>query len=509
MKILTTAQVREADLATILREPISSVDLMERAASRCADWIVQQAAGKLPGFSSKSVQLFCGTGNNGGDGLVIARQLHQQGLAVETYVCRYSTTTSEEFDINATRLTDLGLPLNEIRTEADIPTINPGGVVVDALLGSGLSRPLEGIAASLVAAINEVPAMVVAIDLPSGLFGEDNRENDRKNTIKANFTLTFELPKLALLFPDNAPYVGNWQVLSIGLDTEFIAEAPTQTHYLTAPMLQPLMQPRPRYAHKGSFGHVALLVGSEGKMGAAVLATRAAVRSGAGLVTVQCPGVGYSILQTAVPEAMVERDSDAQKLTIPPPSLSGKTWGIGPGIGTDKETAHVLKRVIQDAEGPVVFDADALNLLAQNPTWLQFLPSRSILTPHPGEFKRLVGETDAGYDRHKALLKFAQKHRVYVILKGAHTTIAAPDGDVFFNATGNPGMATGGMGDVLTGLLTGLLAQGYSPKATCILGVFLHGLAGDLAAEEIGWEALIASDVVEHLGKAFLQLRMS
>ncbi|MGD1844848.1 MAG: NAD(P)H-hydrate dehydratase [Salibacteraceae bacterium] len=507
MKILSAPQIRAADAATIEREPIASLDLMERAASACANWLMQRVEARQPGFEHPIFHIICGVGNNGGDGLVVARLLHAKGYPVAVYVCVFSEKFSPDFKANAKRLKAAGIPTHEIRHSKDLPELPSEGILVDALFGSGLSRSVTGIAATTIQAINRAALTKVAIDLPSGLHAEDNREFDPKNTVRANFTLCFELPKLAFLFPDNADFVGNWQVLPIGLDPKFIAEASTSNHYLVAPLLQQLLRSRARFSHKGSFGHVALLAGSKGKIGAAILAARAAMRSGAGLVTVHVPDIGNNILQTAVPEAMVVCNEAPHYLENYPADLGGKHLAIGPGIGTETQTAGVLKRLIQSAEGPVVFDADALNLLAQQPTWLSFLPPHSILTPHPGEFKRLVGRTDGEYGRHQALVQLARKHRVFVVLKGAHTAIADPDGTVYFNSTGNPGMATGGMGDALTGILIGLLAQGYPPKAACLLGVFLHGLAGDLAAQEKGMEALLASDVIDHLGAAFQHLR--
>jgi len=500
VKILSAQQTRAADAATIANEPIASIDLMERAATAFYNRMLQ--------FSWINAEtpfvIVAGTGNNGGDGLVIARLLLQSNHVIQVCVCPIAPNKTVDFSQNEQRLLELGAAITTVESSADFPPVEPGTVVIDALFGSGLSRPIEGVGAQLIDHINQGQASVVSVDIPSGLFCDYGGVGP---VISAHYTLTFEQPKLAFMFPENASIVGQWEVVPIGLDPEFLAKIDVVNHYVLADIARSIVQGRPKFAHKGSFGHALMQAGGHGKMGAAVLATRACLRSGVGLVTAHVPGCGHDILQTTAPEAMVIVDGNESYLTETVVPEKYHAVGIGPGLGQEEPTGHVLKMLIQNSGRPLVIDADALNLLAQNKTWLSFLPKRSILTPHPKEFERLVGESKDNYERYQMQLDFAHKHHCYIILKGAHTAIACPDGDVFFNSTGNPGMATGGSGDVLTGLLTGLLAQDYPSKQAAILGVYLHGLAGDIAAEKQSSEAMIAGDIIECFGTAFQALR--
>ena len=335
---------------------------------------------------------------------------------------------------------------------------------------------------------------------------ENNATSDPKNIINATFTLSFQVPKLAFFFADNAKYVGDFFVLNIGLDEGFIASQKSPNNFVTQDMMLPLLKHRERFSHKGTYGHALLIAGCYGKIGAAMLAAKACLRAGVGLLTVHVPDCGYNILQTSVPEAMVSVDEHDSQFTGIKDIGKYNVIGVGPGIGQEADTANGLKFLIQNAKLPLVIDADALNILAENKTWLSFLPKGSILTPHPGEFARLAGKQDNNYQTHLAQIEFARKHQVYLILKGAYTAIATPAGEVYFNSTGNPGMATAGSGDTLTGIITGLVAQGYSSFEASVLGVYLHGLAGDIAANELGQEALIAEDITNNLGRAFKHL---
>jgi hydroxyethylthiazole kinase-like uncharacterized protein yjeF len=508
MKILNAEQIKEADTYTIKHEPISSVDLMERAALKCVDWIIDNFSLITTLRSQSNVetvdfQIFCGIGNNGGDGLVIARHLHKSGFNVTVYAVRFSEKSSKDFQINERRLIEEGLQLNEINSSPDIPQINDGAIVIDAIFGSGLSKPIEGFTAELIEKINSSNAPCVAIDIPSGLFCEDNHDKDAI-IVRANHTLTFQVPKLSFLFPQNSKFVGHWTVLDIGLHLEFLKSVGTNYHLLTESLVRPLQLQRAKFSHKGSYGHSLLISGSKGKMGATVLAAKACLRSGAGLLTVHAPECGYAIVQTTVPEAMLLVDSNAEYISELKELNVYNAIGVGPGLGDEKQTANTLKLLIQNAPVPLVIDADAINLLAENKTWLAFVPPRSIYTPHPKEFQRLVGTWDSDNERLELQIEFSRKNNAFVVLKGAHTSISCPDGTVFFNSTGNPGMATAGSGDVLTGIITGLMAQGYSSRDACVVGVYLHGLAGDIAAAEMGYEALMSSDIIDHLGKAFI-----
>ncbi len=497
MKILNATQIREIDATTIASEPIASIDLMERAARKCYDWIRRKLR------KHKTVKIFCGMGNNGGDGLVIARMLAGTGHKVIVYKVLHSDRPSEDFAINEKRLQ--GIKNLHIETIADgdaMPVIDPEDLVVDAMLGSGLTRPLEGLLSRVVMHINGAHAVVVAIDFPSGLFCEDNRENNYKHIIKADYTLTFQVPKLAFMFASNDQYVGQWFILDIGLDAEAIRKADTKNHFLQASDVRSLYRPRRKFAHKGHYGHAYLVAGSYGKAGAAVLSAKAALRSGAGLLTVQIPNSAYQVIQTAVPEAMCMADDHPQIVSGLGNLENYNAIGVGPGLGKHDQTTRALKLLIQNSTVPMVLDADALNILAENLTWCGFLPKGSIFTPHPGEFDRLAAKTTDEHDRLEKAVELAHRFQVHIVLKGAHTVVVCPDGRCFFNSTGNPGMGTGGSGDVLTGMILGWLAQNYSPLHSCLLGVYLHGRAGDLAANRKGFEGLIASDIIDMIPKA-------
>ncbi|MDR4987751.1 MAG: NAD(P)H-hydrate dehydratase [Bacteroidales bacterium] len=497
MKILNASQIRAIDAYTIKHEPIASVDLMERAAGKCYEWIRRHFR------KHKSVKIFCGMGNNGGDGLVIARMLAGTGFHVNVYKVLHSDQPSADFAVNEKRLRGLkNVHLEEIAGSSDFPVIEQHDLVIDAMLGSGLTRPLEGLLAALVLHINAAGAPVVAVDFPTGLFCEDNRGNDPRYIIRADYTLSFQFPKLAFMFASNERFLGKWFVIDIGLHPAAIREAETKHYFLQASDVAQLYRPRRKFAHKGHFGHAFLAAGSHGKAGAAVLAARAVVRSGAGLLTVQVPGEACQVIQTAVPEAMCIADGDPHIISGMGDLEKYNAIGIGPGIGTHEQTAGALKLLIQNTSVPMVLDADALNILAENPTWCGFLPKGSIFTPHPGEFDRIAGKTTDDHERFEKAVEIAHRFQVYVVLKGAHTLIACPDGRCFFNSTGNPGMATGGSGDVLTGMILAWLAQNYSPLHSCLLGVFLHGRAGDLAANRKGYEGLTAGDIIEMIPKA-------
>ncbi len=508
MKIPAVGQIREADAYTIKHEPIASIDLMERAAGKCFHWIL------LNYGRSVTFKMFCGTGNNGGDGLAIARMMAEKNIKVETYVVRISEKCSEDFNVNYQKLAKIKkVKLADIHSDSDFPTIEDNDIIIDAIFGSGLSKPfMEGIAADVIRQINKSKARVLAIDIPSGLFVDENSTNTGE-IVHAKQTLTFQFPKLSFLFAGNEPYVGKWQVLTIGLNRDFIRELKVNNYFVEAEDCHDILKPRRNFSHKGTYGHALLVCGSYGKMGAAVLSARSCIRSGAGLVTAYIPECGYEIMQIAAPEIMCEvglgvdyistnEDFDSGDIDISPYNVIG----VGPGIGMGEKTQQELKRIIQNSGNPMVFDADAINILAENKTWLSFVPKHSIFTPHPKEFERLAGKSAHENERQQLQIEFSKKYDVYVVLKGAYTCISTPEGDCYFNSTGNPGMATAGSGDVLTGIITGLLAQKYTSFEACVLGVCVHGLAGDIAAKQLGFEALTANDIINFLGKAFKKL---
>ena len=501
MKILLANQIRELDEYTIRHEPIASIDLMERASHVFVNWFT-----KIFPDRKHPVHVFCGPGNNGGDGLAIARLLSQDHYSVKAYLLEIGQTRSEDCQANLDKLLKKRCcPLLQLITGAPLPELEKGDIVIDAIFGSGLSRPVEGYWANLINHLNQQPTTRVAVDIPSGMFADESTDGI---SIHADYSFSFEMPKLGFFFPENEERVGEWSFASIGLHRSFIENESTPFHLTKKEEVQDLLRRRNKFSHKGNFGHALLIAGSQGKIGAAVLSARAIMRSGAGLLTIHSPGCGYSILQTTVPEAMLSTDDNERIVSEVPGDLSKyNAIGIGPGIGTDRVTAKALEEILDQAKVPLVIDADALNIISTNSSLLKKIPQNSILTPHPKEFERLFGKSANGFERNQLQRQVAEKMGVIIVLKGANTAVALPDGTCHFNTTGNPGMATGGSGDVLTGVITGLLAQGYPAPEAAVFGVYLHGLAGDLAALEFGQEAMIANDVIEKLGQAYLALR--
>ena len=501
MKILTSSQIRAVDDYTIEHEPIASIDLMERAAMKCADWIIDH-------FDiSRKIAIFIGPGNNGGDGLAIARILNLVRYNLSLYMLTESDKLSPDALVNYNRLEDI-IPV--VLNESSFPQLDSSVVIIDALFGTGLSRPLDGMAAKTVACINNSGCTVVSVDIPSGLFCNDNSENICESIVRATYCLTFQLPKLSFFFAENAAFTGKWEVLDIGLSPEGIDAQETRYSVLQRQDIAANILPRDKFAHKGNFGHACLIAGSYGMMGAAVLAAKACLRAGAGLLTAHIPKDENIIMQVSLPEAIISFDENSKIISSIPKLDNYSAIGIGPGIGTKPETQQALYHLLQEIishksvfSGKLVFDADALNILSENSDWLNILPANSILTPHPKEFDRLAGISDGGYSRHLKQIEMARRYSVILVLKGAHTTIATPDGQCFFNTTGNPGMATAGSGDLLTGMITSLLAQGLQPLQAACTGVWLHGASGDIAAAKKGQQALIASDIIENIGEVF------
>ena len=502
MKILPIDKVREADAYTIKYEPVDSIDLMERAAKACVKWMTENF------LMTDRVKIFCGLGNNGGDGLAIARLLAKKDYRIEVFVIRYAEKTSPDFDTNLDNLSyQKKVKINEINSINDLPESLDCEWIVDAIFGSGLSKPVSGFAGEVIAFINRQQAKVVAIDIPSGLFADESSIDSGGAIVEAEITLSFEFAKKAFLFAENLPYVREWEIMTINLHPDFVNSIEKADYLLLKKDVQALIRHREKFDHKGLFGHALLIAGSYGKMGAAVLASEACMRTGAGLLTTHIPRRGYHILQTAVPEVMCSIDSDSKAFTEVPALDNYNAIAIGPGLGQDKQSQNALKLLIQNTAIPLLFDADAINILGENKTWISFVPGGSIFTPHPKEFERLAGKSKNAFERDKLQREFSVKHGVYVVLKGYSTAISCPDGSCYYNTTGNPGMATGGSGDVLTGMILGLLAQGYHSLDACRLGVYLHGLAGDLATEDLGYEASLASDITGHIGEAYLEMR--
>lgn len=368
------------------------------------------------------------------------------------------------------------------------------------MLGSGLNNPLHGLLKNVSNFINELGCFTIALDVPTGLFAESNVDNNLENVVAADITLTFQAPKLSFLLPNTGNCVGELIVLDIGLHERYIQEVQATHFFTTETDITDVFKLRSKFSHKGNNGHGVIVGGSLGKIGAPILSARSCLRSGAGLVSAQIPSCGITSFQSSVNEAMVEAAQGVNELKYVNYSDS-KDYGIGPGLGTSEVTKKALLNFLEEANNPLVLDADALNMLSESKLW-DLVPANSILTPHLGEFTRMTGAANDDFDRLEKAKSFANKHGAIVVLKGAYSTIVSPQQEVYFNSTGNSGMATAGSGDVLTGVITSFLAQGYRPLNAAILGVYFHGLAGDLAAEEKGISGLIATDIIESLPEA-------
>jgi NAD(P)H-hydrate epimerase len=493
--ILSAAQIREADAYTIANEPVASIDLMERAAAAFVDSVSKWLD------PVETIHVFCGLGNNGGDGLVAARLFFAMGHDVQTYVFRYSDQSSEDFDVNLKRLQEAGGHITEVKDEPERDRYLTG-IVIDAIFGSGLSRPIDGFVADWVEFLNNAECLRIAIDISSGL----QADLPSIGTIfQADHTLTFQVPKLAFLMPENEKYVGTWEVLPIGLDQSFIADQETAYWVMNREAVSSTYKKPGKFDHKGTNGHALLIAGSKGKMGAALLAANACLRAGAGLVTLHVPGSGLDIVQRNSPEIMVSVDTEERHYSNCPDLDPYQAIGIGPGLGTHEDTVAGVDAVLQYAR-PVVIDADALNGIASHEL-TDKIPTDCILTPHPKELERLVGPFEDSFDRLKKACDLAVRTKSIVVLKGAYTAIIEPGGQCYFNPSGNPGLATAGSGDVLTGIITSLKAQGYSSLDAARLGVYVHGMVADILAEDQAMETIIAGDLVKGLTRAFQSLQ--
>ncbi len=500
MKILNIKNIRQGDLYTITNEPISSIDLMERAAKECFNWITNEYS-KPSHFS-----IFAGIGNNGGDALAIARMLSVEKHNIEVFIVDYSDKHSEDFSSNLQRIKELNIPTTTLNKDNYSFKLKEKTKIIEGIFGSGLSRPINNFVANIIDKINKSKLEIISIDIASGLFADNLNTEKKPIIIHPTHTLSLAFPKLAFFLPENEIFVGQWHNMDIGILKEFEENAEETAYLIERKDVRPLLRPRSRFSHKGNYGHGLLIAGSYGKIGAAVLSSKACLRTGIGLLTTHIPSLAVNILQTAIAEAMLSIDSHEKICTEVKNLEKYNAIGIGPGLGTEKQTQLALKIIIQNTSNPMVLDADALNILSKNKTWLAFLPKNSILTPHPKEFERLAGKSYNSLERIEKQKSLSVKFNIFIILKGSYTSISTPDGKIFFNSTGNPGMATAGSGDVLTGIILSLLAQKYSPLETSILAVYLHGLAGDFAALEKGFEALIARDIIDNLSKAFIEI---
>lgn len=499
MKILSSSQIYKADQATIKNSGISSTELMEIAATKCVDWFMDRYADR-----SKQIHIFCGMGNNGGDGLVISRILIEAGYAVTCYNVNFSKKKSEDFQINLGRLKQTGCTPLELYELNNFPHISSREVVIDAIFGLGLTREPEGIAKEVIKEINRSKAEVVAIDFPSGLFA-GAAVSESSSVIIADYTLTFQNPKLAFFLPDNRFYIKNWIVLDIGLDQNYIDSIDFQYKAVDEAMIKSMFKTRKRFTHKGSFGHSLMIGGSFGKIGAVILASRASLKTGSGLVSTYIPKCGYTAMQSSNPEIMVEVD-DENYLQFFNFKTKPTTIGIGMGMGMHLKTKKGFIAFLKSNKIPMVIDADGLNIIAEHEELSDLILENTILTPHPKEFERLVGPWENDYEKLDKQNKFSDTHNCLVVLKGAYTSISHK-GKIYFNTSGNPGLATAGSGDVLSGIITGLLAQGYKALEAALIGVYVHGRAADLGIQnEESMESFIASNCIDNLGKVFKEL---
>jgi len=498
LKILSTSQIRQADFYTIKNESIKSIDLMERAALKCFEWI--QSKYDL----SYTFYIFCGSGNNGGDGLAIARMLTLSKYKVYCYQIKLGNNFSNDFLVNKKRLE---IKLNSIKQIKQFPEIKnkSKSIIIDSILGSGLNRNTSGFLKEIIFKINQEEVERVSIDIPSGLFSEDNSLNKMGGIIKSKHTLCFNSPKLSFFFPKNHQFVGEFHVLDIGLNRDFISSLNSQYFYLTRDFLSNTVKSRKKFDHKGSFGHLLIVSGSKGMMGSTILMSRAALSSGVGKLSILSPKCGEHILQTTVIEAILEQNNGKNCLTDTY-NLKHDWLAIGPGIGTNLKTKNFLISLLKKVKTPIVLDADAINIISNENKLLSFIPENSILTPHPKEFERLVGKWKSDINKLSLLKNFSKKYKLICILKGANTSICFPNGNIYFNSTGNPGMASAGSGDVLTGIIGSLLAQGYSAEISSKLGVYVHGLAGDYAKEKFGEISMTSSNIQEFISLAFKKL---
>lgn len=499
MKIFTGAQIYEADKFTIEKQQITSDELMERVAIQIFNWLNVRLKGAQP-----KIHLFCGIGNNGGDGLAVARHLQEHGYNIVVYIVDYNEKRTADFLTNLKRLKDRKIWPNFLAKESEIPKISNEDIVVDAIFGIGLNRAPVAWVAQLMGHINKSGAFILSVDVPSGLFLDKGVE-DPNALIHANHILTFQTPKLAFFLPETGVYCNQWEIIDIGIDAEYLTVTETDFDLISKNEVLQWYIPREKFAHKGDYGHSLIIGGSYGKIGAVQLAAKGALLSGSGLVSAYVPASGYIPFQTAIPEVMVQTDVSELNISNFNFTVEATVIGVGPGLGTSEETQKAFAAFLNTNKKNLVLDADALNILSDNKALLKQLPNDTVLTPHPKELERLLGTWKNDFDKLERAKKFSKQYNCVLVIKGAHT-ITLHKGKGYVNTSGNPGMATAGSGDVLTGVITGLIAQGYSPVVASVFGVYLHGSAGDLAVEKLGYQSLSATSIVETIGGAFLEL---
>ncbi len=523
MKILTAEQMREVDRLSTEEAGIPSLTLMENAGFH----LYLALRDRFDDLADLDIAIICGKGNNGGDGLVLARQLAQREIYPDVILLAPHEQISGDAAVNLAILSNSGLPVFEISTEENwdefSTTLDVYDIVVDAILGTGITQPLHGFFARVVADLNDSPAFVLSVDIPSGMVSD--AVSAPPSCVTADATVTFTAPKIAHVMNQDLEAIGELSIVSIGTPRSLLDRSEYRLNLLTAEELADAVLPRPVASHKGLYGRAALISGSRGKAGAAGLCSISALRTGSGLVTVLTPRDAQATVAGFHPEIMTEglgatadgtfsRDAARSALDL---LQEMNVAGIGPGLTTNEETVDFIRTVVAESPVPLIIDADGLNAFQGCTDRLENERGHPlVLTPHPGEFSRLCGRSIADIlkDPIGSATDFVADHDVWLVLKSYRTLIATPDGTVYVSPCGNPGMATAGMGDVLTGVLTSLVGQYAASglrdrtditRAVC-LGVFLHGRAGDTAADEQGWEHLVAGDVIETLGEAFAEL---
>lgn len=487
--VITAAQTREADRHTIETAPITSIDLMENASLAFVTVFMQ-----LYPDRNTHVLICCGTGNNGGDGLATARLLQERSYdAIAVWIARFSGRESDEFAANAARLYNTPIPITEFFPGDELPTIHQS-VVIDALLGSGLNKPLAEDWLRMVEHINQADKPIVAVDIPTGLRA-DGVLPPSEQTIKAHHVISFQRPKLSFFFPESAKAIERFHVVDIGLDEAFIEKLPSDFKLIEPSDIRQVYRNRKPFSHKGTYGHALIIAGDTKTLGAALLACGACLYSGAGLTTACIPATGLTALNTRLPEVMYCTQDE-----LPTMWDRFDAVGVGPGLG---QRISLLEDSADHVDKPMVVDADALTFLSQNKELMDRLPKHSILTPHMKEFDRLFGVHDSWWERVQTARQQAIALQLIILLKNQYSFIALPDGNVLINPTGNPAMASGGMGDVLTGMLTAFLAQGYPPRSAAILACYLHGAAGDLLANDSGMAVVPAGQLIQAIPSTF------
>ncbi|KAA0130675.1 NAD(P)H-hydrate dehydratase [Chryseobacterium sp. SN22] len=496
MKIFTAEQIQKGDRYTVEHEPVLSIQLMERAAEACVHWISENCK------NHRNFAIFCGTGNNGGDGFAIARMLYQKGFDIDVFT-NSKAKFSSDAQSNFRELKEIsGISVREFKEAADY-RFDSRTIIIDALFGTGLSRPLEGEFKDLIELLNGTANLKISIDLPSGLFA-DSVSPEGASIFKADYTLSFQLWKKTFLHPETGKYAGKVKILNINISEDYIEETETDNFVINDKAVKKIFRPRQEFSHKGTYGKVVIVGGSYGKMGAAVLSTKAALKTGAGLTFTLAPKCGYEILQTSNPEAMFIEGGTEFINHIQTDKQA--VYGAGPGLGTDKETIKAFITFLKEHEKPLTLDADALNMISQDPENIQLIPKGSIITPHPKEFERLFGATGNSFERVELGKAKAKEHHLYIVLKDHRTQVITPEGKVFYNVTGNSGLAKGGSGDILTGIITSFSAQNYTQEEAAILGVWFHGRAAEFASEKYSKESMLPTDVIHEFGNVFTEL---